>query len=836
MVGILNMKKFLNRSNLYVYIVSLSLIVILTIMYLVSRNMMIQEQLHLLISDRDVTVAKIEDEFNQLSSIIMDVDSYIVSQSNLDELLLYLEDIDENNEDISSIYFGTPDNTMINSSGFVPPPTFDLTTRPWYISAIASDTVIFTNAFINATEDRVIVTVSYAVYNNDLLLGVIGADIDIRNITSYVNFVDQSDGFGFLIDGNSVMIAHPDLNPTTISLQLANSFGIDSGFVTSDAGISSELEVQDVKGRIAYSDICGTDFYFGLFMPNSVLQQNLKIFTYISFAFVVAIIAVVGSALYIYRRYIQQPALRLTEDIKKISSENNYNYRFEVKRGVGFLEARQAFNNLLDETINYQHQAVQHSEELLLRNQKYNLLLDSAMDIVFEMDDQFRYVEVYGRGLQLFNLKEKDMIGKTFKEIFGSNLGDEREKHLQNALKGLKSVYSWKYTNNGEDVYLETVVSPLYDAENEIMGIVGVTRDITEQEIRYNEMVHTSNHDYLTGLYNRRYYIQMLEELDSKRVYPFSVINIDFNGLKIINDAYGHAAGDQALIRTAELLLENSPKDYIVSRVSGDEFTIIMPKSDKQTTDIFISDLNKRFSNEYIGNIELSIAIGYYVKHDSSIDVDEVRKLAENDMFRHKITERKSVKNKAISAILKTLTEKYEAERIHSNRVSEISVQIGEALNLTNEELKELKIAAMFHDIGKISIPDDIINKPGKLTPDEYDILKSHTEVGYEILRAADEYSQLAIHASSHHERYDGKGYPNGLVGNQIPYFSRIIAIADSYEAMTSDRPYRSRMSDDYAADEIVRYAGTQFDPELARVFVELVLKREFVIKEKKKG
>jgi len=766
----------------------------------------------------------------------MDVDSYIVSQSNLDELLLYLEDIDENNEDISSIYFGTPDNTMINSSGFVPPPTFDLTTRPWYISAIASDTVIFTNAFINATEDRVIVTVSYAVYNNDLLLGVIGADIDIRNITSYVNFVDQSDGFGFLIDGNSVMIAHPDLNPTTISLQLANSFGIDSGFVTSDAGISSELEVQDVKGRIAYSDICGTDFYFGLFMPNSVLQQNLKIFTYISFAFVVAIIAVVGSALYIYRRYIQQPALRLTEDIKKISSENNYNYRFEVKRGVGFLEARQAFNNLLDETINYQHQAVQHSEELLLRNQKYNLLLDSAMDIVFEMDDQFRYVEVYGRGLQLFNLKEKDMIGKTFKEIFGSNLGDEREKHLQNALKGLKSVYSWKYTNNGEDVYLETVVSPLYDAENEIMGIVGVTRDITEQEIRYNEMVHTSNHDYLTGLYNRRYYIQMLEELDSKRVYPFSVINIDFNGLKIINDAYGHAAGDQALIRTAELLLENSPKDYIVSRVSGDEFTIIMPKSDKQTTDIFISDLNKRFSNEYIGNIELSIAIGYYVKHDSSIDVDEVRKLAENDMFRHKITERKSVKNKAISAILKTLTEKYEAERIHSNRVSEISVQIGEALNLTNEELKELKIAAMFHDIGKISIPDDIINKPGKLTPDEYDILKSHTEVGYEILRAADEYSQLAIHASSHHERYDGKGYPNGLVGNQIPYFSRIIAIADSYEAMTSDRPYRSRMSDDYAADEIVRYAGTQFDPELARVFVELVLKREFVIKEKKKG
>jgi len=805
--------------------------IILTLMYLFSRNMVIQEQLQILTLDRDVTVAEIESEFDILSSIILDVDSYIVSQSDTSELLGYLVDIDERYDFIASIYFGMPDKTMINSSGFIPGPDFDLTTRLWYQDAIASTGIIYTNAFINATEDRVIVTIADAVYEGDVLLGVVAADIDIRSITSFIYTLHEGDNdYGFLLDGNMFVIAHPDMDLEVIELLGIEAYNLNSAFISAESGISETLEVDGVNGRIAYSTIQGTAYVYGQFMPTSELQQSLRVFTVVSFAILVGLIAIGGSAFYIYHRYINQPATRLTDEIAMISPEDNYGFRFDVKRGIGFSEARKALNELLDRTVDLQSQAKSHSDELWSRNQKYNLLLDSAMDIVFEMDTEFRYVEVYGRGLQLFNMKEKDMIGKAYKEIFGTDLGVEREVHLKNALKGMKSVYSWQYNNQGEDVYLETVVSPLFDAKGDIIGIVGVTRDITEQELRYNEMVNISTHDYLTGLFNRRYYISTLEKLDQLKQYPFSVINIDFNGLKIINDAYGHAAGDQALIKTAEILLSNSPENYTVCRVSGDEFTVVLPASGKVETDAYISKLTKCFEKEYIGNIELSVAIGYYVKHDDSIDVDEVRKLAENDMFRHKITERKSVKNKAISAILKTLTEKYEAERIHSDRVSEISVKIGETLNLTNEEIKELRTAAMFHDIGKISIPDDIINKPGKLTRDEFEIIKTHTEVGYEILRAADEYSQLAIYASSHHERWDGQGYPHGLKELEIPLFSRIIALADSYEAMTSDRPYRTRLTDDAAANEIVRYAGTQFDPELAKLFVEKVLKREFKI------
>lgn len=147
------------------------------------------------------------------------------------------------------------------------------------------------------------------------------------------------------------------------------------------------------------------------------------------------------------------------------------------------------------------------------------------------------------------------------------------------------------------------------------------------------------------------------------------------------------------------------------------------------------------------------------------------------------------------------------------------------ALHIKGDDLVELELAGLYHDIGKISIPDSILNKPGKLTEEEFEVIKTHTEVGYQILRAADEYSDLAEHALSHHERWDGTGYPRGLKAEQIPLFSRIISIADSYEAMTADRPYRKAMNQEIAIEEIIRCSGSQFDPKIANIFINDVLK-----------
>jgi HD-GYP domain-containing protein (c-di-GMP phosphodiesterase class II) len=145
---------------------------------------------------------------------------------------------------------------------------------------------------------------------------------------------------------------------------------------------------------------------------------------------------------------------------------------------------------------------------------------------------------------------------------------------------------------------------------------------------------------------------------------------------------------------------------------------------------------------------------------------------------------------------------------------------MGEALHFDDDAIKELELAGLMHDIGKITIPDRILDKPGKLTDEEWKIMKTHTINGYNILRSADKYSRLAEYALTHHERWDGSGYPNGLQGEDIPLFSRIINICDSYEAMTADRPYRKAPGKDFAIRELKRCAGSQFDAKLVDVFI----------------
>jgi putative nucleotidyltransferase with HDIG domain len=149
---------------------------------------------------------------------------------------------------------------------------------------------------------------------------------------------------------------------------------------------------------------------------------------------------------------------------------------------------------------------------------------------------------------------------------------------------------------------------------------------------------------------------------------------------------------------------------------------------------------------------------------------------------------------------------------------------MGHAMNLKQEDIRVLAIAGMYHDIGKISIPDEILDKPGKLTDIEYEIVKKHTEVGYRILRSADEYSDFALFALSHHEHMDGKGYPRGLKGKDMPLFSRIIAVANAYDNMICSRPYREKISKEEAIAELTRCSYTQFDADIVRLFVKKVL------------
>ncbi len=465
-------------------------------------------------------------------------------------------------------------------------------------------------------------------------------------------------------------------------------------------------------------------------------------------------------------------------------------------------------------------------EKLKNENLRFNQLVNSTDDIIFELDPNLKHRAVYGKWLKKNNLNSKIFLGKTFTEILGEAQAKVHEKHAKIALGFESTTYEWSSQINGEERHYQTSLSPIIH-QNKVTGIVGIGRDITDK-VHYLETIeYLSFHDYLTGLYNRRFFEEELKRLNTKRNYPFGVMILDVNGLKLLNDAFGHKAGDEALIAIAEAIKKTCREDDIIARIGGDEYGIILPNTSSPACDKIRLRLNDAIKTIKIANVDVTASIGYSVKVSDKKDIGILMKDAEDIMYKRKSIEGKSLRSKSIQSILKALTDKYIEEHVHSERVGKISVRIGQAMGLNQDTLDELYLAGTLHDIGKITMPDSILNKPSKLTKAEREIIKKHTINGYQILRSADEYSNLAEYALSHHEWYNGQGYPNKLRGKAIPLISRILAVADAYEVMTSDRSYRKAPGRDYAVEELKKFSGTQFDPNVVEALLSSIDKEE---------
>lgn len=349
--------------------------------------------------------------------------------------------------------------------------------------------------------------------------------------------------------------------------------------------------------------------------------------------------------------------------------------------------------------------------------------------------------------------------------------------------------------------------------------------------MKRNEQIrYLSYHDALTGLYNRRFYEEEFKKIDIEGNLPISIIIGDINGLKLVNDAFGHGQGDELLRISATAIQGICRKDDIVARWGGDEFIILLPKTTREKAEDIVRGIKDLYFPKQVNGINVSISFGWDTKETKDEDILKILKNAEDYMYRNKTLENESVRSHMINTIITTLHEKNPREEMHSKRVSVLCQAIGSAINLSGTELRKLKIGGLLHDIGKIAITEGILNKPGKLTPAEWKEIERHPEIGYRILSSSHEMLELAECTLAHHEKWDGTGYPKGLKGEMIPRLARIIKIADSYDAMTSERAYRKALEEEVVVDEIRKNAGTQFDPELAKVFVEKVLGKPWII------
>ena len=461
-----------------------------------------------------------------------------------------------------------------------------------------------------------------------------------------------------------------------------------------------------------------------------------------------------------------------------------------------------------------------------IKNQQ--LLLQASIDAtnameVFALDSNLCYLsfnEYHFHSMKKYYNVSIEKGKKFFDYIEHPQMKHRIDECFKIALSG-KFHSSTSLVETTEEKYIEEQFSPIFDEDGTVIGITVFSQDITDRKKYEQSILYLSYRDPLTNLHNRRYYSEELKRLDDPKYYPLSIITADINGLKIMNDAFGHDAGDQLLCTVSDQLIKVFKNESRVARIGGDEFVILLPNTSKEKAMNSIEEAKQAIEKVRINEMSISVSFGLSSKL-SDEDVEDILKLAEDDMYSKKLFEVSSHRNETIKTILNTLHEKNPREEKHSERVSKICLRMGNALKMKSEDIKLLEAISNLHDIGKIAIDDAILNKPGKLDDKEWEQIKKHPEIGYRILATTPEYAEIAQDILSHHERYDGRGYPRGIQGENIPLRARIISIADSYDAMISERPYRKPLTHQEAIEEIRRNLGTQFDPQLGSLFIDL--------------
>lgn len=493
----------------------------------------------------------------------------------------------------------------------------------------------------------------------------------------------------------------------------------------------------------------------------------------------------------------------------------------QLKNSYAELEAYVQQLAASDEELRAQYDQIYENEQQLSKSEeKSRAIIQAIPDVLFIINRQGVFLDCEANDNTMLLVSKEFFLGKSIEEVMPKEISDLAYENLNLVFEsGNLQSFEYELIDKGIVGYYE--IRMVKKGKDEVLAIL---RNITKRKELEKSLEFLSYNDQLTGLRNRRFYEEELKRLDVKENYPLTIILGDANGLKLINDSFGHEAGDEFIRKLAQIIKKGCQSEDIVARIGGDEFVVLLPKTDNYKAEQVIKNINNLVQSEKVQNIELSISFGYETKKHENEDIQDIFRKAEDCMYKRKLLDSSCMRGKTVDTIMNTLNEKSKREEQHSVRVSELCKSMGESLGLTERKIHELKIAGLLHDIGKIAIEENILNKPGKLTVDEVKEIRRHPEIGYRILSTVHEMSEIAQYVLLHHEMWNGNGYPKGLKGDNIPIESRIIAIADTYDAITSERSYRKALSKEFAIQELQRNAGIQFDSELVDIFIKKVL------------
>jgi diguanylate cyclase (GGDEF)-like protein/PAS domain S-box-containing protein len=734
---------------------------------------------------------------------------------------------------------------------------FDPRERDWYQAAKKEQKPVFSPIYKHFVMDDLAVSAAYPIYNWDgVLQGVLGAHITLSRIDHYLQeivqekealalIVEQKTGelvsnslglknFSYSADGSIERLRIDDINNNTVR-QAYEHYRISG-----DNTFKLELEKQAYYIKLSQYHKEGVEWLLITAIPESLFTAGIYRNIRISAGLTIIALLLSIAIYFLLTRRLMHPINDLIASTERFS-EGDLTHRAKIFRNDEIGIVSEAFNRMaqtIDELVNDLEERVkERTLELAASNQalqenkdQLQLILDSTAEGIYGIDIEGKCTFCNTSCLKMLAYTCPDqLIGKNMHHQIHHSDRDGNLISIEDC-QIMKAFLTGSGIHVDDDLFWRADGSSLeveyrsypQSKEGEIVGAVITFMDNTERKRNQEHIRYLSYHDSLTGLYNRMFFEQEQKRMDLSKNLPISIIMGDINGLKLTNDVFGHSAGDRLLKKTAEILKRSCREGDVLARVGGDEFAILLPNTGASEAQKIIQRIKGELGKEQMAAIKCSMALGYDTKISREQDIERTMANAEDKMYEDKTLNREQINSELIDSIIRTLHQRSPREKRHSAAVSKICEDIARAMGLSETQIRNLSEAGFLHDIGKIVLAPDLLNKNTPLSYEERKEMEQHPVVGYRILNLFDNTMNFAEAVLRHHEKWDGSGYPKGLKGEEIPRMARIIALAECFDAMTHDT-FTPALSKEEARLEIIKQSGIKFDPEVVQVFLRIV-------------